>query len=382
MGDQLKKEIESLIETKREGDYWDFKLEHHKNKADLLHDIICMANSRADRDCFIIYGIEDKSFEIKGIENDNNKRTQQNIIDFLKDKPFVGGIRPVVELRAIEIQNHTIDVLVIKNTYDVPYYLTNNYSDGSKNVVYANNIYTRVGDTNTPKRESADINNVEYLWRKRFLLDKPPLVQISEKLKYKKEWKRTDDGYYHIYNPEFRIKIEDDESRKQPEYYAYMMTNEQVSYQTLEVKFYETVLDSFVVVVLDGGRYSAIVPTSEFIHLNNRSLNYDYHFKYYDISSLSWILCNFLFNESDEEEVYARCRLSEIVLFFKDEEEKVNFLEYVKKNHLKLKQLIDQNTTPYSWIESNNSSAHDVIVKEIKTGLALKQMYDKFINLT
>lgn len=160
MGDQLKKEIESLIETKREGDYWDFKLEHHKNKADLLHDIICMANSRADRDCFIIYGIEDKSFEVKGIENDNNKRTQQNIIDFLKDKPFVGGIRPVVELRAIEIQNHTIDVLVIKNTYDVPYYLTNNYSDGSKNVVYANNIYTRVGDTNTPKRESADINNV------------------------------------------------------------------------------------------------------------------------------------------------------------------------------------------------------------------------------
>ena len=55
----LKKEIESLIEKRQEGDYWDFKLEHHKNKADLLHDIICMANSRANRDCFIIYGVED-----------------------------------------------------------------------------------------------------------------------------------------------------------------------------------------------------------------------------------------------------------------------------------------------------------------------------------
>ena len=32
----LKKEIESLIEKRQEGDYWDFKLEHHKNKADLL----------------------------------------------------------------------------------------------------------------------------------------------------------------------------------------------------------------------------------------------------------------------------------------------------------------------------------------------------------
>ena len=35
----LKKEIESLIEKRQEGDYWDFKLEHHKNKAD-LHDYL------------------------------------------------------------------------------------------------------------------------------------------------------------------------------------------------------------------------------------------------------------------------------------------------------------------------------------------------------
>ena len=44
-----------------------------------------------------------------------------------------------------------------------------------------------MGDTNTPKKESADINYVEYLWRQRFLLDKPPLVQIANKLKKKHE---------------------------------------------------------------------------------------------------------------------------------------------------------------------------------------------------
>ncbi len=48
--DKLKAEIVNLIASKREGDYWDFKQKHHTNNSDLLHDIICMANNRADRD--------------------------------------------------------------------------------------------------------------------------------------------------------------------------------------------------------------------------------------------------------------------------------------------------------------------------------------------
>ena len=46
----LKDEIIELIEQKVEGSYWDFKQEWHSNNADLLHDIICMANSPANRD--------------------------------------------------------------------------------------------------------------------------------------------------------------------------------------------------------------------------------------------------------------------------------------------------------------------------------------------
>lgn len=381
MHDKLKNEIESLIETKREGDYWDFKLEHHHNKADLLHDIICMANSRADRDCFIIYGVEDETFEIKGVENDPNRRNQQKLIDFLKDKPFIGGVRPVIELKEIEIKNHSIDVLIIKNTYDVPYYLTKPYPGDGK-TVYANNIYTRVGDTNTPRKESADINYVEYLWRKRFLLDKPPLVQIANKLKKKHEWVQTDTGYYHTYNPEFRIELEDDDSRKYPEYYAYTMMNEHVMYQNLSIKYYETILKSFLVVILDGGRYKTIVPADEFIHLNNINPQYDYHFKYYDKDSLEWTLCNFLFDTSNEDEISARCRLHKVILQFNNKEERKNFVEYAKQNSLKLDQLIKQNTTSYSWIESNDSYAHKAIVKEIKTGLALNKMYEEFITST
>lgn len=40
--------VANLASLKREGIYWDFKREWHDNKADLLHDIICMANNPAE----------------------------------------------------------------------------------------------------------------------------------------------------------------------------------------------------------------------------------------------------------------------------------------------------------------------------------------------
>lgn len=39
----FKEEVLRLIAFRQEGEYWDFKKEWHKNKSDLLHDIICMA---------------------------------------------------------------------------------------------------------------------------------------------------------------------------------------------------------------------------------------------------------------------------------------------------------------------------------------------------
>lgn len=156
----LQFEIEMLIYSEKEGDYWDFKREYNDNKSDLLHDIICMANNRADRDAYIIYGVEDETYKIIGVENNPNRKNQQKIIDFLKDKEFAGGVRPQVELRTLRINNHEVDVLIIKNSKDTPYYLTKRFDK-----VAAYNIYTRVVDTNTPIDKSADINHVEYLWK-------------------------------------------------------------------------------------------------------------------------------------------------------------------------------------------------------------------------
>lgn len=45
MEEELLSKIKVLIEIQREDEWWDFKQEHHHDKADLVHDIVCMAVS-------------------------------------------------------------------------------------------------------------------------------------------------------------------------------------------------------------------------------------------------------------------------------------------------------------------------------------------------
>ncbi|MBQ9460515.1 MAG: ATP-binding protein [Clostridia bacterium] len=123
MEDTLSAIVEKLIQSRREGDWWDFKREHHHDKADLVHDITCMANSRANRDAYIIFGVEDQSFSICGVENDPDRRNQQGIVDILRSVGYAGSVRPRIELRTITLEQHEVDVLIVKNTYSVPYYL-------------------------------------------------------------------------------------------------------------------------------------------------------------------------------------------------------------------------------------------------------------------
>lgn len=132
-------------------------------KADLLHDIMCMANNLENTDSFIILGIdEENSYKVKSVSDDSNRMNTQKLVDFIRSKKFAGGIRPTVYIQAVNFTTGKIDVIVIKNNYYMPFYLTENYRD-----VYANNIYTRVMDTSTPKNMSAEIHYVEYLWKRR-----------------------------------------------------------------------------------------------------------------------------------------------------------------------------------------------------------------------
>ena len=159
----FKEEVLRLIAFRQEGEYWDFKKEWHKNKSDLLHDIICMANNLSNHDGLIIIGVnEETDYATCDITNDPNRRKTQDIVTFLRDKKFAGGVRPTVYVHSCLYCKKVIDVIVIRNDRNTPYYLTEQYQG-----VFANNIYSRIMDTNTPKNASADIDVIEKLWKKR-----------------------------------------------------------------------------------------------------------------------------------------------------------------------------------------------------------------------
>lgn len=214
---ELKHEINELILLKQEGEYWDFKKEWYTKKPDLLHDIICMANNPTYHDGFIVIGVdEENDFSICDIADDLNRRRTQDIVSFLRDKKFAGNVRPTVYVKSLIMPKGTIDVLIIQNDRSTPYYLTEAYQG-----VYANNIYARIIDTNTPKTSSADVNIVEKLWKKRFGLDATTLERAKLFLGKSCDWIDSDGGKkFYKYAPEFTIEdISAEDNRNGYEFY-------------------------------------------------------------------------------------------------------------------------------------------------------------------
>ena len=158
--DPLNALIVSYINSKQEGVHYDFKQEWHSasKEADLLHDILCLANNTNNADAYLIVGVTD-SYDVVGVAE---WRKSNEIFDYLRSKKFAGNHTPEIQLHKVYYKHHKIDVVEIKSSKNVPFYLTEKYRDVGVQ------IYTRVGDTNTPKNECANYNDVEALWRIHF----------------------------------------------------------------------------------------------------------------------------------------------------------------------------------------------------------------------
>jgi hypothetical protein len=330
--------ILKLINLKYEGEYWDSKEKWYDNKADMLIDIICMANNLTldNKDGLLIIGVEDNTYKIKGVENDPNRKTQQNMIDFLKKIKFAGNIRPEITVTTFSYLKHEIDVIKIKNTNYTPYYLYEDYNDGDKKIRQGN-IYTRVMDTNTPIDAIADVNQTEFLWKKRFNLTVSPAKKIFCMLQKKEEFEKTYSSktentiYYHKVNPEYKIELIPDDELGNDEYYSYAMTNNSTSYGLIIIKYFETELYQGQYVYLDGGRFITMVPKWSSVKFMNDE-NGVYCYKYYLKNSKEYILSNFI-QFDDSESTYAKERFYEIILCFNDEEEHCSFEKYLLKQN-------------------------------------------------
>lgn len=323
-GLSLNEEVTNLIRLRQEGSFWDFKKQWYTNKSDMLHDIICMSNNLSNRTAYIIIGIdEQQDYSIVDVSCDPNRKNTQKLVDFLKDKKFAGGIRPVVHVESLNYSKGVIDTIVIENSSSTPFYLTVQYEG-----VRASSIYTRVMDTNTPIDKSADINHVEQLWRKRFHLDDTPIEKFRYYLRSPDDWETIQDndmGYFYKYSPEYTITCEKDESTNGYEYYMFGQVNTTPSWWLVTLRYHQTAIEQFQGIALDGGRSFVVAPCRAYDLLNTGVSSFGFYIQ----NDLRCRLLEFYHRKETSEEYSYRGYMRAIVVF-RSEHEYKSFLNYVQ----------------------------------------------------
>ena len=212
--DALLATISTLIDRRAEGTYWDFKREHHTCKADLIHDVLCLANAKHTGDRFLIFGVDEEEFCLHPINEDTGRRSQTDLAGLFRDnaRKFFQFRFPDFYLKEITINGKLLDVLVIEDTPHKPYYLVEKYEK-----VRAHHVYTRVCDTNTPANDAAQPHEIERMWRERLGLDMPPLERGKRYLSEPDTWSPliesdgSNTNFYYTTFPEFTLKVTDAE---------------------------------------------------------------------------------------------------------------------------------------------------------------------------
>ena len=255
----LSRIIGDLIATRKEGDYWDFKREPHAKIGDLIKDIICLANSpRHTGDRYIIYGVGDAG-TVVGLQSATH-RTQADIVSTLSNAGFAGGVCPDIYLQQIELQGQRLEVLVIKDRPEKPYYLQKEYD---KRGVRLNpgTVYARVRDSNTASDQVASSHDIEQMWRQRFGLDQTPFQRVQNYLLDKDGWTETSENVWcYSQFPAFTISPTEEDARpvRAGENWVRAATNPFAFVRPFRICFHQTVLAEIECIYYDEMR--AITP--------------------------------------------------------------------------------------------------------------------------
>lgn len=344
-------EVKSLISLGTEGEYWDFKEKWHDNKASLLHDIICMANNQVGRDAYLIIGVSDSKspdgVKIKGVSEDNRK-DQQHLIDFLRAKKFAGSMRPSVYLQTIELPDDNgiyreIDILIIKDSKKTPFFLLDNFRDKDKEI-RAGYIYTRIGDTNTAIDSMADLDKIEYLWRKRFGIDLSATEKLLQLLDHPEEWVgdlNFSEYKYHKFFPEYQIRLIEIEDQSWFSDNSIMKNiadhqyDKRYSVSDVVITCHSTVLFKEHVLYLDGYRHLIPFPDTHTVYTDELlAKDPSVTYVYLSLDTISGkLFMNFACIEHNWYSEKWHLQPGVGFLVFKDESQKTMFDVFVK-NHL------------------------------------------------
>lgn len=369
MAVKLQKLIEILISKNKEGEYWDYKREWHKSNGKLLHDILCFANTIHDRNYFIIFGYDEEEGLI-GVSK-NNRKKQADVLDMLSNIRFSGGNVPRIKVNTVTIEKK-IDILEICNSYELPFFIITKFQEVNSGL-----IYSQIGDMNTAINESTNIYIMQGIWKKRFRLNQPAINQFQNLLTRKEEWFQNSEGWYNIFQPDFYMVEEyDDDRYKYPEFYSYVITNENTSYRNVKLMVHGTEIDSHQIVLLDSGVYKTSVPTWQFLRFNDLPSK-RYQYKYYIEGTIEHSLYNFFSEEDSAEYQYAKDNYKEVIIIFKDKSEKEDLEKFVLDHKLEFLENIkvtEKSMEESSFIEPNNLKARKNILEKINIGRYLNEL--------
>lgn len=189
-------EIVQLINQRQERSFFDVKRQWHTNKAEMLHDILCLSNAKHDGQRYLVFGVDD-SFGLTGLQ-DGDRQSSANIFDWfnkLRDH-FSEHKTPSINIETFNVEEHAIDVIRVANDARKPFYLERKYRDlGS--CVWPYRIYTRIGDTNTPIDRGASAHDIRSMYAEQLGLFPEPLDRLKALLSDGRRWRTWDDTVYH-----------------------------------------------------------------------------------------------------------------------------------------------------------------------------------------
>ena len=264
--------ILSLIRRRTEGPHWDFKLQHHDKNAELIHDVLCLANADHAGPRYLIFGVDNQSFAIHSITNTAGRKTQSDIVSLFRDNAnkFFESRTPTFYLTELQNEGKALDVLVIEDKRHKPYYLVEDYNS-ERTLVRAHHIYTRVGDTNTPLPGAAPPHEVERMWRERFGLDKPPLEKALQYLWEPDSWLPMSEDefmantFYHSVFPEFTLKVAEasDVVARHEEWTRGEVRTDNNAAGYYKLYYHQTLLNRTRFVIFDDRKKSMVAPDWE-----------------------------------------------------------------------------------------------------------------------
>jgi predicted HTH transcriptional regulator len=245
--------------SQQESEYLDFKVKFHQNNIEFLHDVICLENAYIERDRYLVFGVADDK-TIVGVQNDPKRKTNANIQDLLRQSHF--NRIPTVRLKTIPYElSIEVDILIIKNRPDKPFFLEKDKTSQGK-TIRSGVIYTRLGDTNIPLTESAPEDHIELMWRERFGLGLPPLERMKKLLNQSKDWVSMNDDtqIYHKLFPEFTIRQGKSSNESFNEPWSDQFINPSAYKFEVELRYFGTLIHKEIFVSCDGGRYQIPLP--------------------------------------------------------------------------------------------------------------------------